>query len=191
MRRVCPPGYLQVHLPKGSPPCVAGSGPACRLALRWAEGPRPDGQAALPSGTEGVCGSAQIITPQKPLTGWSPGVRGVPTVFSCSLRVPEKESSRLCGYRPQSGASDSFPERSWPKSEQRFERRGDSKLHWTGRRSPSGTRDPTCQQTEGPVQKLCFGIRQHPRSSGRAPSSQRWVSTSPASHTRGSWRRRG
>lgn len=185
MRRVCPPGYLQVHLPKGSPPCVAGRGPACRLALRWAEGPWPDGQAALPSGTEGVCGSAQIITPQKPLTGWSPGVRGVPTVFSCSLRVPEKESSRLCGYRPQSGASDSFPERSRPKSEQRFEGRGDLKLHWTGRRNPSGTRDPTCQQTEGPVQKLCFGIRQHPRSSGRAPSSQRWGSTSPASHTRG------
>lgn len=125
---------------------MAGSRPACGLALRWAEGPWPDGQAApfLPArrACAGVCGSAQVITPQKPLMGWSPGVRGVPTMFSCSLWVPEKKSSRLCGIRPKSGASDSFPERSRPKSELRFDRRGDLKLHRTGRGNLSGTREP-------------------------------------------------
>lgn len=106
-------------------------------------------------------------------------------MFSCPLWVLERLSSWLCGFRPQSGASDSFPERSRPKSELALCRRGIRSCAGQAEGLPRGPVHPACQQTEGQVQNLCCSIRQHLQSSGLTPPSRLWVSTSPASHTRG------
>lgn len=64
---------------------MAGSRPAA-ASPPVADGPWPEGQAARPSRTVGVCESAQIVTPQKPLMGWSPSVlRGAHRVLLFSV----------------------------------------------------------------------------------------------------------
>lgn len=93
-------------------------------------------------------------------------------MFSCSLWVLER-LSWLCGFRPQSGASDSFPERSRPKSELALYRRGDPKLCWTGRRTPSGTRAPRVSADGGSGSEF---VLQHQT----APSVLRSDTTIPA-----------